>query len=150
MRRPAAFFCPENPPDNHRLSTTMSATLHELPGLEVTVDEIIHRPDAQTPPDRPHCFAYFISIHNRSDVTVTIKGRKWIVRNARGEVSALEGDGVVGQFPKLQPGEKFTYHSHHVLDTLTAVAEGSYLGVTSDGRKVYTRIPRFEMQVPTE
>jgi ApaG protein len=126
----------------------MPSEFHELPGLTVTVDRVVYQPDAQTPPERPHCFAYFITIHNDSDVPVTIKGRKWVVRNARGEVTAVEGDGVVGQFPVLQPGERFSYNSHHLLDTESAVAEGSYLGVDAAGRKVLTRIPKFEMAVP--
>ncbi len=126
----------------------MPESIHELPGLTVTVDQVLHQPDAQTPPDRPHCFAYFISIHNGSDATVTIKGRKWVVRDEDGNTIALEGDGVVGQFPKLQPGEKFSYNSSHIFDTASAVAEGSYLGITDDGRRVFTRIPRFEMHVP--
>jgi len=128
----------------------MSAPVNflELPGLTVTVDQVAYQPEAQTPPDRPHCFVYFISIHNHSDVAVTIKGRKWIVRNAAGEVTAVEGDGVVGQFPTIQPGEKFSYNSYHLFDTPTAVAEGSYLGTDAEGRKVITRIPRFEMVVP--
>ena len=66
----------------------------ELAGLHVTVDRVVHYRDAQAPPDRPHCFNYFITIHNDSDVTVTIKGRKWVVKNARGEITAVEGDGV--------------------------------------------------------
>ncbi len=37
----------------------------------------------------PHCFAYFISIRNRSTVAVTIKGRKWVVRNFEGETTVL-------------------------------------------------------------
>jgi ApaG protein len=117
----------------------------ELPGLHVTVDRVVHHPDAQTPPDRPHCFAYFITIHNDSDVTVTIKGRKWVVKNSRGEITAVEGDGVVGQFPTIEPGESFSYNSFHLNDTTTAVAEGSYIGMDERGRKVLTRIPRFEM-----
>ena len=120
----------------------------ELPGLTVTVDQVAYQAEAQTPPDRPHCFVYFISIHNHSNVAVTIKGRKWIVRNAAGEVTAVEGDGVVGQFPTIEPGEKFSYNSYHLFDTPTAVAEGSYLGTDAEGRKVITRIPRFEMVVP--
>ena len=122
----------------------------ELPGLHVTVDRVVHHRDAQTPPDRPHCFAYFITIHNDSDVTVTIKGRKWVVRNTRGEVTAVEGDGVVGEFPKIEPGENFSYNSFHLNDTLTAVAEGSYIGVDERGRKVLARIPKFEMVVEEE
>ena len=124
-----------------------SAEFLELPGLTVTVDRVTHQPDAQTPPERPHCFVYFITIHNRSDVTVTIKGRKWVVRNSRGEVTAVEGDGVVGQFPEVPPGGEFSYNSYHLLDTESAVAEGSYLGVDGGGRTVITRIPRFEMVV---
>lgn len=126
----------------------MSDPILELPGLTVTIDQVLHQPDAHTPPDRPNCFAYFISIQNDSDVTVTIKGRKWVVRDEAGDTIALEGDGVVGKFPKLRPGEKFSYNSCHVFATRSAVAEGSYLGITDDGRKVFTRIPRFEMRVP--
>ena len=122
--------------------------LFELPGLHVTVDRVVYQPEAQTPEDRPHCFAYFISIRNDSEVTVTIKGRKWVVKNSRGEITAVEGDGVVGQFPTIAPGEKFSYNSYHLLDTNEAVAEGGYLGVDAIGRKVVTRIPRFDMRVP--
>ncbi len=117
----------------------------ELPGLHVTVDRVVHLRDAQTPPDRPHCFAYFITIHNDSDVAVTIKGRKWVVRNSRGEIMALEGDGVVGQFPRIEPGDTFSYNSAHLNDTTTAEAEGSYIGLDEQGRRVLTRIPKFEM-----
>ena len=120
----------------------------ELPGLRVTVDRVVYQPEALTPPDRPHCFVYYITIHNDSDVKVTIKGRKWVVTNDRGEITALEGDGVVGQFPIIERGEKFSYNSFHLLNTRSAVAEGSYLGIDARGRKVLTRIPRFEMAVP--
>ena len=120
----------------------------ELEGLRVTVDRVLYHPEAQTPPNRPYCFVYFISIHNDTELPVTIKGRKWVVTNERGEVTAVEGDGVVGQFPTIQPGEKFSYNSFHLLDGRFAVAEGSYLGLDALGRKVITRIPRFEMTVP--
>ena len=120
----------------------------ELPGLRVTVDQLLHQPDAQTPPDRPHCFVYFVSIRNDSAATVTIKGRKWVVKNARGEITAVEGDGVVGQFPTLAPGEKFSYNSYHLVDHPPAVAEGSYLGIDQNGRKVIVRIPSFAMELP--
>jgi ApaG protein len=78
-------------------------------------------------------------------VTVTIKGRKWVVRNERGEIMAVEGDGVVGQCPEIAPGDHFSYNSCHLNDTRIAVAEGSYIGVDERGRKVLTRIPKFEM-----
>lgn len=120
----------------------------EPDGLRVTVDRVAYQPDAATPPDRPHCFVYFITIHNRSSSSVTIKGRKWVVTNDRGEITAVEGDGVVGQFPLIPTGEKFSYNSFHLLDTNSAVAEGSYLGTDGEGRTVLVRIPKFQMTVP--
>ena len=125
----------------------MKAIFHELPGLDVTVDRVVHQPDADTPPDRPHCFVYFITIHNRSAVTVTIRARKWIVTNLQGEVTVLEGDGVVGEQPRLESGDEFSYNSFHLLDTPGATAEGSYVGVDEGGRWVLTRIPKFTMKV---
>ncbi|MDX1952520.1 MAG: ApaG domain [Verrucomicrobiota bacterium] len=122
----------------------------ELPGLIVTVDRVLHQPHVATPPDRPHCFIYFITIHNQSETAVTIKGRKWVVTNDHGEIVAVEGDGVVGQFPCIEPGSRFSYNSFHLLDTMKATAEGSYIGVDAQGRRVLTRIPRFLMIVPEE
>ncbi len=122
----------------------------ELEGLRVVVDRVVYMSNAETPPDRPHAFAYFITIHNDSKETVTIKGRKWVIRNDASEITAVEGDGVVGEFPELKPKEHFSYNSYHINNTTVCWAEGAYLGVTPDGRKVITRIPRFEMKVPAE
>ena len=113
--------------------------------LRVTVDRVSHQPDAETPSSRPYCFAYYISIWNNTKESVTIRGRKWVVTNARGEVTAVEGEGVVGVTPEIRPGEKFSYNSFHLLDTPTGKAEGSYLGMDASGRKVLTRIPLFQM-----
>jgi ApaG protein len=127
--------------------TTKSEKPVELEGLSVTVDRVVYSPDADTPPDRPHCFAYFITIRNESSRNVTIKGRKWVVTENTGEVIAVEGTGVVGQYPQIPPGGSFSYHSYHLLASEAAVAEGSYLAVDDDGRLVIVRIPRFEMRV---
>ncbi|HEX3798263.1 MAG TPA: ApaG domain [Verrucomicrobiae bacterium] len=120
----------------------------ELPGLTVSVDRVVYHAEAQTPLDRPHCFVYFITIHNRTEHTITIRGRKWVVTNERGEITAVEGAGVVGKTPLIEPGSSFSYDSYHLLDTLTAIAEGSYLGSDEKGRGVIARIPKFRMEVP--
>ena len=36
------------------------------------------------------CFVYFITIHNDTEEPVTIKGRKWVVTNDEGEITAVE------------------------------------------------------------
>ena len=102
----------------------------------MTVDRVLHHHDAQTPPDRPHCFAYFITIHNDSDVTVTIKGRKWVVKNSRGEITAVEGEGVVGQMPRIEPGgHSSERHAHSKQDEFIWVVSGSVVLETNEGRQ---------------
>jgi len=125
-----------------------AAEIHESPKLYVTVDRVVFQPQAPTPVDRPYCFVYFITIHNDTDEAVTIRGRKWVVTNSSGEITAVEGEGVVGQTPEIPPGGSFSYNSFHLLDTPSAIAQGSYIGMDANGRRVLTRIPKFEMAVP--
>jgi ApaG protein len=126
----------------------MAASFLELADLRVTIDQVLYRPDLQAPAERPHPFVYFITIDNQSDQTVTIKGRKWVVTDAEGRRIVVEGDGVVGQFPQLEPGEHFSYNSYHVIGS-DSIAEGSFIGVNEAGTPILTRIPKFEMKVPS-
>ena len=119
----------------------------ELTGLRVTVDRVVYMPQLEAPEDRPHPFVYFITIHNDSAETVTIRGRKWVVTDTDDQCIVVEGDGVVGKFPRLEPGESFTYNSYHVIGS-DSVAQGALFGVTEDGSGVFTRIPAFEMRTP--
>lgn len=119
----------------------------ELSGLQVIVDRVVHTPQLEAPPDRPHPFVYHITVKNQSPVPVTIKGRKWVVTDAEGRSIVIEGDGVVGEFPHLQPQAQFSYKSYHPIGS-DSVAEGALFGVTAAGDAVFARIPRFEMRVP--
>lgn len=118
-----------------------------LKGFEATVDQVVFSPDLPASPEQPFPFVYYITIHNRSERTLTVKGRKWVVRGEDGMTSAMEGDGVVGCFPRLEPGEHFSYNSYHTTSG-PAVAEGAYLGLTEEGEVVIARIPPFGLVPP--
>jgi len=120
--------------------------IQELDGLEVKVDDVIYMPSLDAPADKPHPFVYFISIHNGTGREVTIEGRKWVLREGR-ETTVVEGDGVVGQKPRLAPGEKFSYNSYHVT-LADATVEGAFFGSTEDGEWICARIPEFPLSVP--
>lgn len=119
----------------------------ELPGLCATVDRVEFVPNASVLSDRPYQFNYFVTIHNRSARPVVILGRKWIVTDRAGHKLIVEGDGVVGQFPRLSPGDRFRYNSYHLLAT-DSRAEGAYLGRDDDGNGILIKIPSFEMRIP--
>ena len=126
----------------------MTDFFNELEELRVIIDRVVYTPHLEAPVNRPHPFVYFITIRNESDEPVTIKGRKWVVTDAKGQRVVVEGDGVVGQFPRLRTGEQFSYHSHHVIGD-DSFAEGAYIGVTDAGQPVITRIPRFSLDSVT-
>ena len=114
----------------------------------MSVDRVEYNPHAQGTPDRPYGFVYHITIHNDSPRVVTIKGRKWVVTNADNSKLVIEGDGVVGESPRLTPGTQFHYQSYHLIAS-DSVAEGAYLGQVEDGERVFTRIPPFKMEIPS-
>jgi ApaG protein len=64
-----------------------------------------------------------------------------------GDTLVVEGDGVVGQFPKLEPGQTFSYNSYHVIKA-ESTATGTFFGTTQTGQPVCVKIPRFEMHPP--
>ena len=126
----------------------MSSSSREIPGLTAHLDKLCyHHGGASLPPDKPHAFVYFITIRNGSEHTVTLLGRKWIVVHADGSRLVIEGDKIVGETPRLAPGEHFSYNSYHISDQ-DAAARGSFHGVDELGQKVHVLLPEFGMQVP--
>lgn len=128
-------------PDNHQ------GNYQELEGLSVRVDDVIYMPSLDAPSDKPHPFVYFITMVNESTERVRIMGRKWVVREEGGEFVVVEGDGVVGQTPVLEPGADFSYNSYHVT-AMSAEVRGSFFGTTATGQKVRVRVPVFKLELP--
>ena len=127
--------------------TGMAGTLREFEQLHVTVDDVIYMPSLEASPEKPYPFVYFISIQNDSALPVTIRGRKWVVHEAGGEVTVVEGSGVVGQTPTIHPGEHFSYNSYHLV-ARSAQVSGAFFGETATGERIFARIPEFRLEVP--
>ncbi|MDQ8192869.1 ApaG domain [Coraliomargarita sp. SDUM461004] len=123
----------------------------ELPGLRASVDRLVYYNDKQQlPSDAPHAFIYFITITNLSSVTVSLCGRRWVLRETSGHQQVIEGEGIVGKEPTLAPGEHFSYNSYHMTHC-DCTANGSFHGVDSEGRAIHCRIPEFDMKItPTD
>ena len=121
----------------------------EVPGLRVEVEEVIFMPHLDAPEERPFPFVYFLSIVNDSDRTLTIWGRKWIVKDGGGETVVVEGRGVVGETPVLAPGDRFSYNSYHVVKS-DSEACGSFFGTIDSGEKIRVSIPPFKLVLPVK
>lgn len=112
------------------------------------VNKLVYRFDPDnTPKGRPHIFIYFITIDNQSAYDVTITGRRWLLHGRDKRIHVVEGDGVVGEKPRIRSGESFSFNSFHMVED-SVLAVGGFHGVDSEGRHILVRIPAFPLQLP--
>ena len=96
------------------VAETTSQALTE--GIRVRVQSQ-YLADQSSPRDDRFVFAYTITISNESTFTAQLRTRHWIIADGRGEIEEVKGDGVVGEQPRLSPGQSFQYTSGCVLTT---------------------------------
>jgi len=93
-------------------------------------------------------FAYTITIHNAGSIPAKLLTRHWLITDANGKVQEVRGEGVVGEHPRLAPGEAFRYTSGAVLETPIGAMQGSYQMVADDGTRFEAPIAPFRLAVP--
>jgi ApaG protein len=104
-------------------------------------------PDQSDPPQR-WVWAYAVEIENRSERTVQLVSRHWIITDALGRVEEVAGPGVVGEQPILKPGEIHAYASGCPLPTSSGSMVGSYRMLLDDGDTFDAAIPAFSLDLP--
>ena len=105
--------------------------------------------DDQSQPDADrYVFAYTITIMNDGDEPATLRSRHWVITDANGKVQEVSGDGVVGEQPHLNPGERFRYSSGAVLETPVGAMQGMYRMETDSGDHFDAPIAPFTLAVP--
>src|SRR5262245_64650920 len=102
--------------------------------IEVTVTPRF-LPERSSPQQGHFFWAYTISITNKGSETVQLKTRHWRITDATGRVQDVRGEGVVGEQPRLAPGESFEYTSGVPLPTPSGFMVGSYSMVTDQGER---------------
>ena len=96
--------------------------------------------------ERKFVFAYYIHIENHGDEAVQLLRRHWFINHAGGRVEEVEGEGVVGKQPTIEPRGMHEYNSFCVLDTFEGTMEGTYLFQRANGEYFRAAIPRFVMR----
>ncbi|GHE24736.1 Co2+/Mg2+ efflux protein ApaG [Vulcaniibacterium thermophilum] len=104
--------------------------------------------DQSEPEKNRYVFSYTIHIRNSGRVPARLLARRWVITDANGKVQEIEGEGVVGQQPRLRPGEDFEYTSGAVLETSLGTMQGSYAMLADDGTRFEAPIPAFTLSTP--
>tara|TARA_B100000989_G_scaffold268364_1_gene223029 strand:- start:624 stop:1016 length:393 start_codon:yes stop_codon:yes gene_type:complete len=116
-------------------------------GIKVTVTPYFL--DDQSSPQEDHfVWAYQVNIKNLSSNTIRLSQRNWIIIDANGKILNVKGDGVVGEFPTLEPGESFEYTSGTPLKTNNGIMQGFYLMSQDNGEQLKIDIPAFSLDSP--
>ena len=104
--------------------------------------------DESEPDSDRYVFAYTITISNGGDVAAQLISRHWVITDANGKVQEVNGDGVVGEQPLLNPGEEFRYSSGAVLETPVGAMQGLYRMEADGGVGFDALIAPFTLAVP--
>ncbi len=118
----------------------------------VTTTETGFIPQQSEPNNGRYVFFYTITIHNDSDTACQLISRHWVIQDSNQKVEEVYGEGVIGEQPLIQPGEKYQYTSGAVLETEIGTMEGRYFMTckpSDDKAKEFEiSIPRFTLSVP--
>lgn len=105
-------------------------------------------PEHSDPAERRFVWAYTVEIENAGRETIQLVDRRWIITDARGRVEEVQGPGVVGEQPTLNPGDSYQYTSGCPLPTDSGAMVGSYGMVTDAGERFEAAIPAFSLHLP--
>jgi ApaG protein len=104
--------------------------------------------DRSSPQNGYYFWAYTVEIANHGTETVQLKTRHWRITDALGRVQEVQGAGVVGEEPVLEPGEAFEYTSGVPLPTPSGFMLGSYGMECANGERFDIEIPAFSLDSP--
>ena len=117
-------------------------------GVKVSV-RTQYQPDYSNPAQEHFVFTYKIIIENCSEHTIKLLRRHWFIYDANSGIREIEGEGVVGLQPILEPGESHEYVSGCNLKTDIGKMSGAYLMErVRDGKKFNVTVPAFCLIVP--
>ncbi len=105
-------------------------------------------PSRSNPVQKQWMHAYHVTITNQRQDTVQLRTRHWIITNAEGQEQHVEGPGVVGEQPVLEPGDSFRYTSGCPMNTSMGTMHGSYRMETKDGDHFEAEIAPFTLAEP--
>ncbi|MEX2524148.1 MAG: Co2+/Mg2+ efflux protein ApaG [Gammaproteobacteria bacterium] len=123
--------------------------MQEEPHYEITIEVKPEYVAEQSQPDKDrYVFAYTIDIKNTGNIAAKLLRRHWIITDANNKVQEVNGDGVIGKQPYLQPGKSFRYTSAAILETPIGCMQGHYEMLADDGVTFKAPIEVFRLAAP--
>lgn len=125
--------------------------LYEARTLDIIVRVQPEFMEARSDPDKSEfLWSYTIEIENSGAMTVRLMTRYWRILDSQGRQQEVRGEGVVGEQPTIEPGERYVYTSGCPLRTPSGMMVGSYSMLSENGDIFDIEIPAFSLDSPHE
>lgn len=117
-------------------------------GITVSV-ETYYQPEYSNAVNNEFMFAYRITIQNNNKFPVKLLRRHWFIYDSNGSMREVEGEGVVGVQPQIDPGGSYQYVSGCNLRSEIGKMSGTYrMENINNERSFDVLIPAFGMCAP--
>lgn len=117
-------------------------------GIQVEV-EVFYRPDRSDPRIPHHFYEYLIHIKNKSTEKVKLINRRWMILESPAIKRIVEGEGVIGEQPELDPGHSHSYSSFCVIHDTVGYMKGIYVFEKMEtGKEFQVTIPLLKLILP--
>jgi len=93
-----------------------------------------------------YVFAYRVRVTNRGSEAAKLVARHWLITDGMGRTREVKGPGVVGETPRIEPGQTYEYASFCPLTTPSGKMTGSYSMERDSGETFEAKIPLFFLQ----
>ena len=104
--------------------------------------------EQSSPTEEKYLFSYTVTIVNLGKKPAKLMTRHWVITDGNGQQSEVQGEGVVGETPVIEPDTAYQYTSGTMLDSPLGFMEGYYEMVIDNDESFHAAIPRFRLAVP--
>jgi ApaG protein len=119
----------------------------ETAGIKISVSPE-YLEDQSVPEENRFLWSYTINIKNTSNRIVRLLSRSWVITDSNGRTEHIQGEGVIGEQPMIDPGKSFRYTSAAPLRTSSGFMGGSYEMQTESGERFAAEVPNFSLDRP--
>jgi ApaG protein len=113
--------------------------------IEITV-EVIYSPGHSVA--NRLFYIYFITITNTGKDRVQLLRRHFLIRDGQGFQQEVDGEGVVGEQPFLEPNQTYRYHSGVPIARPPGAMSGHYTFQNANGELFDVPLPAFVLYEP--
>lgn len=119
-------------------------------GIRVNV-ETFYQDEQSRPLLNEFLFAYRITIENHNSYAVRLLQRHWHIFDSTGKREEIEGEGVVGLQPFIEPDNFFQYVSGCNLGSEIGRMYGDYIMENQQTKELFkVTIPSFDLVAPSK